>query len=327
MSHVDWGHRVSAQPRDNGPATDGSHGDHDHHTPSPTADERYLRLALLLILGFMLVEVAVAFAFGSLALLADAGHMLTDAAAIAGAIVAARLAARPPTGSWTFGFKRAEILSAAANGITLLVIAAVIAVEAVRRLTNPPEVQGLAMLAVAILGIVVNAAASMTMARANRSSLNIEGAFQHILTDLYAFVATALAGTLIFTLGWRRADPAASLVVVALMLRASWSLLRDAGRVLLQAAPSEVDIEAVRLHMSELRYVQGVHDLHVWTVTSGLPVLSAHVVVDDECLSEGRTAQLLDRLQECLVGHFDVEHSTLQIEPVSHVSHEVGAHD
>jgi len=318
VNDADWGHEVHAGARRGG----SRHGPHIHSG----ADERYLRRALALIVGFMLLEVAVAFAAGSLVLLADAGHMLTDAAAVLAAIVAARLAARPPQGAWTFGFKRAEILSAAGNGVTLLVIAVVIAIEAARRIAHPPPVAGLPVLAVALAGIAVNLLATSALARANRSSLNVEGAFQHVLTDLYGFIATAIAGAVVYTFGWRLADPVASLVVIALMLRASWSLLYDAGRVLLQAAPAEVDVGDVRLHMLQLRHVQDVHDLHVWMVTSGLPVLSAHVVVDDDCMSDGRTAQLLDRLQDCLVGHFDVEHSTLQIEPASHAGHEAGAH-
>jgi len=292
------------------------------HGVAAGADTRYLSIALALIVGFMVVEVVVALTSGSLALLSDAGHMLTDAGAIGASLWAIRLAARPATGSWTFGWKRAEILSAAGNGITLLVVGALVAFEAVRRLLDPPPVQGTPVLVVALLGVVVNLAAARVLARANRSSLNVEGAFQHILTDLYAFVATFVAGVVIVATGFTRADAIASLVVVALMFHAAWGLLRDSGRVLLEAAPAGVDLDQIRDHLRQNDHVLDVHDLHVWTVTSDLPALSAHVVVDDDCFHDGHTPQLLDQMQDCLVGHFDVEHSTFQFEPAGHGDHE-----
>lgn len=290
------------------------------------ADRRYLATALALIVGFMIVEVTVAVVSGSLALLADAGHMLADAGAIGAALWAWHLADRPASGPWTFGFKRAEILSAAGNGITLLVVAAVVAFVSVRRLINPPTVHGLPVLIVAAVGIVVNLVAAWVLARANRSSLNVEGAFQHILTDLYGFVATLIAGVLIVTAGFERADAIASLVVVALMLRASWMLLKASLRVLLEAAPEAVDLADVRAHLLEPAHVLDVHDLHVWTVTSDLPAISAHIVIDDSCFLDGHAPQVLDELQSCLAGHFDVEHSTFQLEPASHADHEPGTH-
>lgn len=290
------------------------------------ADTRYLAIALALIIGFMLVEVVVALISGSLALLSDAGHMLTDAGAIGASLWAIRLAARPAAGSWTFGWKRAEILSTAGNGITLLVVGALVAFEAIRRLLDPPPVQGGPVLAVALLGVIVNVAAAWVLTKANRSSLNVEGAFQHIVTDLYAFIATFIAGVVIVATGFVRADAVASLIVVALMFRAAWGLLRDSGRVLLEAAPEGVDLDQIRGHLRGNDHVLDVHDLHVWTVTSELPALSAHVVVDDACFHDGHTPQLLDQMQDCLVGHFDVEHSTFQFEPASHGDHESHAH-
>ncbi len=310
-------------------------GDHHHHRIGTAphshrvrsdADRRYLATALALIVGFMIVEVTVAVVSGSLALLADAGHMLADAGAIGAALWAWHLADRPASGPWTFGFKRAEILSAAGNGITLLVVAAVVAFVSVRRLINPPTVHGLPVLIVAAVGIVVNLVAAWVLARANRSSLNVEGAFQHILTDLYGFVATLIAGVLIVTAGFERADAIASLVVVALMLRASWMLLKASLRVLLEAAPEAVDLADVRAHLLEPAHVLDVHDLHVWTVTSDLPAISAHIVIDDSCFLDGHAPQVLDELQGCLSGHFDVEHSTFQLEPASHYDHEPGNH-
>jgi cobalt-zinc-cadmium efflux system protein len=286
------------------------------HGVSAGADSRYLAIGLALIVGFMLVEVVVALFSGSLALLSDAGHMLTDVGAIGASLWAIRLAARPAAGSWTFGWKRAEILSAAINGITLVVV------EAIRRLLEPPPVHGGPVIVVALLGVAVNLTAVWVLAKANRSSLNVQGAFQHILTDLYGFIATFIAGVVIVLTGFARADAIASLIVVALMFHAAWGLLRDAGRILLEVAPAGVDLDQIRGHLRGNDHVLDVHDLHVWTVTSDLPALSAHVVVDDACFQDGHTPQLLDQMQDCLVGHFDVEHSTFQFEPASHGDHE-----
>lgn len=301
------------------------HAGHSHGV-SANANVRYLGVALGLIVAFMIVEVIVAVVSGSLVLLADAGHMLTDAAAIAASLWAIRLAARPATEVWTFGLKRAEILSAAGNGITLLVMAAVITVEAIQRLIHPPAVSGGPVLVVAIVGVLVNVAATWVLAKANRSTLNVEGAFQHILTDLYAFIGTAVAGVIILLTGYTRADAFASLLVAALMLRAAWGLLRDSGRILLEATPERVALNKVRDHMLDLPEVSGVHDLHAWTVTSDQHALSAHVVIDQVCFLNGFAPQVLDRLQQCLAGHFDVEHSTFQLEPAGHQTHEAGAH-
>lgn len=301
---------------------------HDGHSHAiaPNADRRYLVVALALIVAFMIAEVIVAVVSGSLALLSDAGHMLTDAGAIAASLWAINLAARPARGIWTFGFKRAEILSAAANGITLLVISALVAVEAIHRLLDPLPVAGGPVLVVAIVGVIVNLVAVWVLAKANRSSLNVEGSFQHILTDLYGFIATAIAGLIVLTTGFTRADAIASLIVVALMLHASWGLLRDSGRILLEGAPEGVDLGQVREHLLETGHVNDVHDLHVWTVTSDLPALSAHIVLDESCFSDGHAPAILDQLQSCLTGHFDVEHSTFQLEPAGHATHETGTH-
>jgi cobalt-zinc-cadmium efflux system protein len=296
------------------------------HPVGPGADRRHLWGALVLLVLFMAGEVVTALVSGSLALLSDAGHMLSDVGAIAAALWAMRLAARPARGAWTFGWKRAEILSAAANGVTLLVVGGVVSVEAVRRLVAPPAVEGGPVLAVALAGMVVNLAAAWLLAHADRSSLNVRGAYQHILTDLYGFVGTAVAAVVIVTVGWTRADPLASLVVVALMVHAAWGLLRDSVHVLLEAAPKDFDLDDVRAHLLRVGHVRDVHDLHVWTLTSDLPTLSAHLVVDDSCFRDGHAPQVLDAVQECLHGHFDVEHSTFQLEPASHLAHEGGTH-
>ena len=313
------------------PGADGhghAHGGHSGHAHGlgADADRRYLLVALALLAAFMVGEVIAAVVSGSLALLSDAGHMLSDVGAIGGALWAIRLAARPAAGAWTFGWKRAEILSAAGNGITLLVVSGIIAVEAVSRLIHPPRVEGGVVVAVAAVGIAVNIAAAWVLARANRSSLNVEGAFRHVLTDLYGFIGTVIAGVIILVTGYTRADAIASLIVVGLMLKASWGLLRSSGRVLLEAAPEGIDLEEVRAHLLATGHVRDVHDLHVWTVTSSLPALSAHVVIDDSCFTDGHAPRLLDQLQACLIGHFDVEHSTFQLEAAAHAGHETGTH-
>jgi cobalt-zinc-cadmium efflux system protein len=289
-------------------------------------DRRHLWIALVLLGAFMVGEVVVAFAADSLVLLSDAGHMLSDVGTIAAALWAMRLAARPAAGVWTFGWKRAEIVSAALNGITLLVVSGVVAFEAVRRLIDPPETEGGPVLVVALVGVAVNLAATALLARANRSSLNVEGAFKHLLTDLYGFLGTVVAALVIIVTGFTRADAIASLVVVALMVWAAWGLLRDSGRILLEVAPESTDLDEIRTHLLREPHVHDIHDLHVWTVTSALPALSAHIVVDDSCFTDGHAPQLLDELQACLVGHFDVEHSTFQLEPAGHSRHEQGAH-
>lgn len=312
-----------------GPASTAGRPDRSHahsHGASSDADGRHLGLALTLLLGLMIAEVAAAIASGSLALLADAGHLLTDVAALTTALVAARLATRPERGQWTYGLKRAEILSAAVNGLTLVVIGTLIGVEGVRRLVEPPPVAGELVLWVAVAGVLVNLAATWALAKADRSSLNVRGAYLHILTDLYAFIGTAVAGVVIIVTGWVRADALASLLVAGLMLHAAWGLLRDSGRILLQAAPSHVALDEVRSHLSECTQVVAVHDLHAWTVTSGLPTLTAHVVVRQECFLDGEAAMVLDNLQRCLAGHFDVAHSTFQLEPEGHRDHEPAAH-
>jgi cobalt-zinc-cadmium efflux system protein len=287
-----------------------AHAHDHHHGVSPAADRRWLLVALGLILGFMLVEVAVGILANSLAVLSDAAHMLTDAGAIAIALWAARLAARPPGGNFTFGLGRAEILSAQANGAALLVLAGVIAVEGVRRLGAPPDVDGLFVLLTGLLGALVNVAAAAALGRAERRSLNIEGARAHVLTDLYASIAAALAGLVILVTGFGRADAIAALAVAGLMLHSGWRLLRDAGRVLLEAAPEGVDAQAVGRVLAREPGVVEVHDLHVWEVTSGFPALAAHVLVrpGDDCHAVRR------RLQAVVAERFGIEHVTLQVD-------------
>jgi cobalt-zinc-cadmium efflux system protein len=260
--------------------------------------------------SFMAVEVVVGILASSLALLSDAAHMLTDAGAIALALLAARLARRPAGGEFTFGLRRAEILSAQLNGATLVALGAVVVYEGIRRLVEPPDVEGVPVLAVAIVGIAVNLAATSVLAGADRRSLNVEGAFQHVLTDLFAFVATAVAGLVIVLTGFGRADGIAALLVAALMLRSGYGLLRDSGRVLLEAAPRGLDPGEIGRALAAEHHVVEVHDLHVWEVTSGFPSLSAHVVVRTGCDTQAHRRQLADMLRE----RFGIEHTTLQVE-------------
>ena len=285
-----------------------AHGHGHSHGVAPDADRGPLLIALGLILGFMLVEVVAGIAAGSLALLSDAAHMLTDAAALGLALVAMRLARRPAQGAMTFGYRRAEILSAQVNGATLLALGVVIVIEGIHRLVHPPDVAGGAVLVVALAGIVVNLAATWVLARANRASLNVEGAYQHILTDLFAFIATAVAGAVVLLTGFTRADGLAALLVAALMLHAAYGLLVASGRVVLEAAPEGVDPDAIGRALAAVPGIAEVHDLHVWEVSSGFPALSAHVVVarDADCHAARRELQVL--LQE----RFGIEHSTLQ---------------
>ena len=258
----------------------------------------------------MAAEVVTGILANSLALLSDAAHMLTDAAAIGFSLLAIDLAQRPAGGQMTFGLKRAEILSAQANGITLLVLAAIISIEAVRRLVSPPEVEATLILVVALAGIVVNLAATATLARANRQSLNVEGSFQHILTDLFAFVGTAIAAAVILLTGFDQADAIASLLVAGLMLRSAIGLLRDSGRIFLEAAPKEIDPQEIGRRMAEQPGVVEVHDLHVWEVTSEFPALSAHVTVEAD--ADCHRARL--ELAELIEREFDIHHTTLQVE-------------
>jgi cobalt-zinc-cadmium efflux system protein len=280
------------------------------HAVSAEADRGKLLIALGLILGLMAVEVVAGILADSLVLLSDAAHLLTDAAAIGFALVAVRLASRPPGGDFTFGLKRAEVLAAQLNGVTLLVLGGWIVYEGIGRLTAPPETEGAVVLAVAVVGIAVNLAATMVLGRANRQSLNVEGAYQHILTDLIAFVATAVAGGLILATGFHRADGIAALFVAVIMFRAAYGLLRSSGRVLLEAAPAELDTTEIGRVMAASPAVKNVHDLHLWEVTSGFPALSAHVLVSTEadCHVER------ERLESLLRDRFGIDHVTLQVE-------------
>jgi cobalt-zinc-cadmium efflux system protein len=284
---------------------------HTHvHGLSDEADARRIGGAFALIVALMLAEVVAGIVGSSLALLSDAGHMLTDAVALGLALAALRLAERPPAGSFTYGMRRAEILSAQVNGITLLLLGGLIVYEGIRRLIDPPDVEGGLVLIVALVGIVVNLIAARMLAGAKRRSLNVEGAFLHVVTDLFAFVATAIAGALILIWGFERADGIASLLIAALMLWAAYGLLRESGRVFMEAAPPGLDPQAIGEAIASQPGVVEVHDLHVWEVTTGMPAISAHMIVgrDMDCHAARWNAARL------LADRFGVEHSTLQVE-------------
>jgi cobalt-zinc-cadmium efflux system protein len=286
---------------------------HDHahtHVPSRDAERGALKAALALIVTFMAVEVGVGVVASSLALLSDAAHMLTDALALAISLAAARLAVRPARGVMTYGLGRVEILSAQANGVTLLVLSVVIVIDAVQRLISPPSVDGLPMLIVAVVGIPVNLIAARILAGDSERSLNIEGSYRHILTDLYGFIATAVAAGVILATGFDRADAIASLIIAGLLLHAAYGLIKESGRVFMEAAPAGLDPDEIGRTLASQPGVVEVHDLHVWEVTSGFPALSAHVVVHagDDCHDLRRT------LQRVVQDRYGIDHTTLQVD-------------
>jgi cobalt-zinc-cadmium efflux system protein len=288
----------------------------DHsHSVSSGADRRRVGAALALVLCFMAAEIAAGAVSHSLALLSDAAHQLTDAGALALALVAMRLAARGPGGSLTFGLKRAEILSALANGIALLVLATLIAFEGLKRLGAPGGVDGRWMLGLALAGLPVTAAATFLLHSAERQSLNLRGALQHMLNDVYALAATALAGAVILIAGFVQADSAASLLIALLMAVAAWRLVRDAARVLLEAAPAGLPADEIGATLAAHPGVLDVHDFHVWEITSGLPALSAHVIVEPEADCHGIRLEMERLLQE----RFGLYHTTLQVDHASDV--------
>lgn len=285
-------------------------GDGHPHGVTADADRRYLTIALALIAGLMAFEVVVGIVAHSLALLSDAGHMLTDAGAIVLSLIVIRLVQRPTGGQLTYGMRRAEVLSGQANGAVLLVLGVLVTYEAIARLIDPPKVAGLLVTIVAAVGVVVNIAAAWVLAKANRQSLNVEGSFQHIVTDLYAFIGTLIAGVVILFTGFDRADAIASIVVAALMFRSGFMLQRKAIRVLLESAPESMAAEEVGWAMARAEQVSQVHDLHLWELAPGHPILTAHVLVaphaDCHAVRRGLESMLRQR--------FRIEHTTLQVD-------------
>jgi cobalt-zinc-cadmium efflux system protein len=285
-----------------------------------------LTAVLAITAAILVVEVIGAVLSGSLALLADAGHMLTDVAGLSLAVVAATLARRPSTDRRTWGFRRAEVLAAAAQAAILLAVGVWVLVEAVRRLLEPPQVTSGLMLVFGAVGLAGNALSIGLLLRGRGENLNTRAAFLEVVNDALGSVAVLVAATAIALWQWQRADAVASLLIGGLILPRTWRLLRESVDVLLEATPRDVDLAQVREHVLRVPHVREVHDVHASTVASGLPVLTAHVVVDDDCFHDGHLTQLLDELQDMLAGHFDVEHSTFQFEAASHADHEHATH-
>jgi cobalt-zinc-cadmium efflux system protein len=304
------------------------HG-HSHGGPVTASGGQRRRLAVVLglTLAVLAAEIVGGLLSGSLALLADAGHMATDAAGIAIALAAVTLAQRPARGRRTVGWQRVEILAAGANGLLLLAVAGYVLVEAVRRIGEPPEIGSGLMLGVAVVGLVVNLVSLAVLHAGRTRSLNMRGAYLEVLADALGSVAVIIAAVVIAVTGWTPADIVASAVIGVLVLPRAWHLLREALDVLLEAAPRGVDLDDVRAHILRVDGVLAVHDLHAWTITSGQPVLSAHVVVTDEALEAGHGGRVLDALCSCLGEHFDLEHCTFQLEAGSHADHEAPVHD
>lgn len=301
---------------------------HSHGLPATgTAKHRKRLVAVLLItLAVVLIQVAGALVSGSLALLADAGHMLSDAAGVFIALLAAWIATRPASDQRTYGYQRAEVLAALANALVLIIISVVIFTEAIRRLGSALEVQTGVMLFAAVLGAVANLVSLLILRGAQKESLNVRGAYLEVLGDLLGSIAVIVAAIVIMVTGYQAADTIASILIALMILPRAWHLLRDVVDVLLEATPKGVDVRMIREHILAVEGVVSVHDIHIWTITSGVPVFSAHVVVEDTAMGARGTDRVLDKLVTCLGSHFDTEHCTFQLEPASHAEHESHQH-
>ncbi len=298
---------------------------HDHgHAAGRAEDRSRLRLVLLVTVVVAVVELVGALVSGSLALLADAGHMFTDTAAIVLALSASYVATLPATPRRTFGYHRAEILAALINAVVLLGVCGYLAVAGVRRLLHPVDVNASQMLVFAVVGLVANLASIALLASRREESLNMRGAFLEVLGDAAGSAAAILAAVVILVTGFERVDSIASLLIAVLILPRAWSLLRDCLHVLLESAPPGVDMEVVRQHLAGAQGVTDVHDLHAWSITSGMPALSAHVTVTDEALESRGVGAILDELGDCVATHFGIDHVTFQVEPERHQEHEPG---
>ena len=299
---------------------------HDHEVTATAQHRRRLIVVLVITCAVLIAEVIGGLIAGSLALLADAGHVLTDSTGLIMALIAASLATRAATAKRTFGLQRAEVLAALANALLLVGVAVWVLIKAFDRLGSPHEIDAPLMLVVATVGALANLAGLLVLRPAQSKSLNMRGAYLEVFGDLVGSIAVIIAAVLILITGWTPFDAIASLAIVVLIIPRAWSLLREVVDVLLEATPRGVDLAEVRDHIKQVRGVVDVHDLHAWTITSGVPVVSAHVIVDNVCISEGRAGEVLDRLGECLGGHFDVSHCTFQLEPVGHQEHEAAHH-
>jgi cobalt-zinc-cadmium efflux system protein len=300
---------------------------HEHAGPAQLGDHRArLILVLAITCTVLVVEVVGAVVSGSLALLADAGHMLTDVAGLGLALVATMLVRRPATDARTWGFRRAEVLAAAAQAAVLLAVGVFVLVEGVRRLFGPPEVAPTAMVVFGAVGLAGNLVAMALLAGGRSQNLNLRAAFLEVVNDALGSVAVLVAAAVIAWTGWQRADACASLLIGALIIPRTVRLLRDSVDVLLESTPQGLDLAQVRERLLRVPHVHDVHDLHATSVATGLPVLTAHVVVDDSCFHDGHLAEMLDELQQCLDADFNVEHSTIQFEAGTHAEHEHDTH-
>ena len=300
--------------------------DHDHGSVAAAGHRRPLAIVLTISSTILVVEVIGAFISGSLALLADAGHMLTDVAGLTLAVTAATLASRPATPERTWGYRRAEVLAAAAQAAVLLAVGVFVLVEGVRRLIDPPPVESGVMFVFALVGLLGNGISIALLTRIQNGNLNTRAAFLEVVNDALGAFAVLVAAVLIARFGWLRADAVASIGIGLLILPRTWKLLRETIDVLLEGTPKSIDLTDVRAHLLGVEHIVAIHDLHASRVSSDLPVLTAHVVVDDSCFLDGHLPKLLDELQSCLTDHFDVEHSTFQFEPASHGDHEHATH-
>ena len=289
----------------------GHHG-HDHSHDLRGASKRSLTIALILIAGFMLTEVVGGILSGSLALLSDAGHMITDAASIALALFAMKVAERPPSAERTFGYRRAEVLAAMMNALSLWLIAAWVIFEAYHRIQDVPEIEGGLMLVVGILGLLVNVAAAWVLHRSSKHSMNVEGALRHVMADLMGSVGVVISGILIVTLNWTIIDPILSVLIAALVAHSSWSLTVKVFKVLLEGVPDHIDVYRLCSDMEDVEGVTLIHDVHVWTISSGLEALTAHVLIDPSF--EADTEALLRRLRRIAHEDFEIDHVTIQVE-------------
>ncbi|MEP6979494.1 MAG: cation diffusion facilitator family transporter [Nakamurella sp.] len=304
-------------------------GEHHHAHVAADGDHRgRLGIALGITVTILVVEVIGAVISGSLALLADAGHMLTDAAGLLIALIAAALVRRPATDKRTWGYQRAEVLAATLQAAILLAVGVFILVEGIRRLFDPPEVLPGVMVVFGLVGLIGNLVSLLVLAGGRRSNFNMRAAFLEVLNDALGSVAVLIAAVVITTTGYQRADAFVSILIALLILPRTVKLLHETADVLLESTPRGLDLADVRAHLLEVDHVRAVHDLHASQVATGLPVLTAHIVVDDSCFNDGHLPQMLDRLQACVAEHFpvSVEHSTFQLEPATHQTHEHGAH-
>lgn len=301
---------------------------HDHDHAAGVTNRARLLIAIGIVTVFLVVEVVGAILSDSLALLADSGHMLSDLLGLIVALIAIGIAARPASDRQTFGYQRAEVFGALINGVLLAAIAIFVAVEGISRLVTPgdTEVASLPMFVVAIVGLGANIASALVLRGGAADSINMRGAYLEVLGDMFGSIAAIVAAIVILTTGFAGADAIASLVIAALIVPRAFSLLRDVVRVLSESTPPGTDVEQIRQHILGAAGVVDVHDVHVWAITSGAPVFSAHVVVEAEAFASGRTGALLDELSGCLAGHFDVAHSTFQLEPAEHAAHEEQFH-